>query len=169
MLRRTELHASVMAGVLAREATRLLLDPRETVLGKRAPRDRRIHQTRRKIACGQATPFEMVILQSLTDLADGVPAQLAARPYLNIARALLLLAAPPRVVAAVPPLALVQHETRAEHAMNEAQHAVLANPDCPAALETYLARSAEYDAAQERMDAWALERRQRLTLLPAAG
>jgi hypothetical protein len=158
----------VLAHEAAAEVTALLLYWRDAI-AKRAPRDKQVHDSRRKIACGQAIPAEMLLVQSLTDLADGAPLALVAEPYRYILTMLEHAAdrggQVPANVASLLPLHV--RETRAQYALDEAQARVLANPDDPEALADAERQSAVYDAAQEAYAAGVRRRRLAITATPS--
>lgn len=146
--------ASVRASAqaAAKEFVRLLMHPRDVTLKRRAPRDPHTHRQRRKISCDEAKPAEMILLQSLTDLADGASFAEVAEPY-RYALALLEAAASAggTAIGTGALLPAMVRETRAQGALDEAQARLLVHPNDPAALEAVLRASAAYDAAQEAM------------------
>lgn len=148
---RTTTDRRVAVAAIAADATQLLLSPRKTRLRKRAPRDPRIHLTRRLIACGKATPFQMLLLQSLTDLADGIPVAEVVAPYEHVIAAIVEESRHRGETPRGGLLALIRAETRAQSLFDEAQLAAAAEPDNVVMLEAMLAASAHYDGAQERL------------------
>lgn len=162
----TPVHLRVSATEIAAQVRQLMLAPRDTHLGHRAPRDRRVHQTRRNIASGRTTPWEMVLEQSLTDLADGAPIASVLAPYQHIIAALVALDGEPTPQLMQHPLTLVQRETRAQAALDEAQLAAVANPNDRAALRRCLAAATSYEDALGRLNAALREREVRLELVP---
>lgn len=146
---------------LAEDVTELLLQRRRVFLKHRAPSDKRDHQLRRDIACGKAKPVEMLLRVSLSDLEDGLSLAAAIRPYQAIIDMLTARAAERRFTDLPPLLPVVQRETRAQAALDEAQHEILATPESIAAMDRVLDASVRYDREQDAMVRVVRERRAR--------
>lgn len=145
------------------------LQPREVFLKGRAPRDRKLHQRRRDIACAKARPFEMLIAGSIADLRDGAPLSAVAAPYLALAAVLAEIDAQlhaDRVALIGDPrgfLRLVQTENRLQAERDAAERELLADPSSAEAHDRALLASAAYEEANDRLIAAVRAGRARLT------
>lgn len=146
--------------------TELVRQPRRLHLRGRAPGDAQDYATIRNIWCGRARPIAMLLMHQLWDLHDGAPVEAVVRP-LEAWIALLreyagALPEPPAGVADL--LAVIQRETRAQAALDGAEHALLAQPDSEAAADRLIAASEQYDREQEAMVRTVRERRARASV-----
>ena len=147
---------------LAALLTEALLQPRRLHLKHRAPDDDREHQLRRDIACGRAKPALMTLRVQIADLLDGAPLAAVIRYHEAAIATLRELAEeipePPTPASLLP---VIQRETRAQAALDEAENALLANPDSIDAAERVLTASELYDREQDAMVRAVRERRVR--------
>lgn len=152
---------------LAKDITEQLLQPRRTFMARvGAPRNRYVGYVRTGISCQRSKPVEKMLAVAMADVDDGIPVSLAIRPFESIIE---ILKARAEARAAKRPdttclRAVMRLESRAQERLDEAQHDVLAEPDNADVYDRLLVESANYDAAQERMNAVARRRLAELDL-----
>ncbi len=143
----------------AANLTRQLLQPRETRLGRRAPKSLAVHQLRRTIACGRAEPWRMLLTVSAADLEDGIPLALVVAPY-ESAIAMLTQRDRERRRATRRPLfggvarmlcTAFSRERSAEAALDQAELRSLAAPNDARALAAVETCASACEAEAERM------------------
>jgi hypothetical protein len=112
------------------------------------PSDPRAIVTRKHMQQSLCTPVRHLLIVSGCDVADGVPVETAAEPYRQMISYLHLVKAPtrPRDLAA-----LELEETKAQGALDLAQHRARATPDDPAALHTVIDALASYETTAEAL------------------
>lgn len=120
----TQSASDVTIAALAEGIREQLLQVRRVLLKGRAPRNRRVHQLRRDIACGKARPVEMLLTLSAADLEDGASIESVCQPYDSAVATLRELAAR-RETTPMPMLTAIRRETRAQAALDEAEFTVL--------------------------------------------
>lgn len=145
-----------------------LLQVRRLHLRRRAPKDDRVHQIRRNIACGRANPLLLLLATSFADLEDGAPIAAVLRPYQSAIATLeerhheRASVTPP---APLPLLSVMRRETRAQAQLDEAQLRVLENPDSVEALEAADCALDAYDEEARKLRQQILMRRTRLAFI----
>jgi hypothetical protein len=112
------------------------------------PSDPRAIVTRKHMQQGLCLPMRHLLIVSGCDVADGVPVATAAEPYRQAIQFLHLVKSPtrPRDLAV-----LEMDETKAQGALDIAQHKVRAMPDQPDALRAVIDALAEYETAAEAL------------------
>src|SRR4051812_16978508 len=110
-----------IAGIAA-AISEQLLQVRRVFLKRRAPKDARVHQIQRNIACGRANPFLLLLASSFADLEEGAPIGAVTRPYLSAIAALEERSRDRAMATAPLPLfAVMRQETRAQAQLDDAQ------------------------------------------------
>ena len=152
---------------LAAAISEQLLQVRRIFLHRRAPKDARVHQIHRNIACGRANPLFLLLACSFADLEDGASIGAVTRPYESAIAALQeryqerAMRSP---AGPVPLFAVMRQETRAQAQLDDAQLRVLENPDSAEALEAVDCASTVYEESLRRVQAAIRAQRARLAL-----
>lgn len=141
---------------LASGLCKQLLDARRTWLRNRAPRSGYVHQLRRQMACEQRQSFEPLLAISLSDVDDGIAPSIVAAPYLSVIaiieeRAQQRALARGEPVVGPDPLALVQRESAAQAAKDDAERAFIADPASVEAMRRLLDADADYHAKNDQL------------------
>jgi hypothetical protein len=147
---------------LAADVTAMLLQPREEILKRRAPRSPYVHDIRRKIKAAIAKPIVMLLAVSMADIDDGISAAVAVQPYeamIALLRAHAVRRAKPSGVPwEIRVRRVMERETIAQGKLDIAQLRASAQPTNLMILVELRQASREYAAVQTELDALIDER-----------
>lgn len=155
---------------LARLLVEQFLQPRRVLLSKRAPKCPEVHQLERNLSADRIKPIEMLLRMDFAKVEDGLSVTQALqwiesyRTFVeeHAAEVRARRAGADLSIGAI--LAANQRETRAEGILNVAQNDLIANPDNPDAMDSFLAASANYETVNDDLVAKVRTRRARATL-----
>lgn len=153
---------------IAEQLTDEMLSVRDEYLGKRAPKDKAVHQLRRSLKIVRVKAIEFIIRIAISDIDDGAPPA-AVSAWMLSAMAIIEQRAQDRALArgeavvGPSPLALIERQNRVQHRADIAEMRLAANPDDVIALDERIALSIEHEDVEDRLVANLRARKARLT------